>query len=352
MIEIDNVSKSFGALKVLDGVSLTVEKGQVVSIIGGSGSGKSTLLMCINGLEPIQGGRILVDGTEVHAKGTDLNKLRRKIGIVFQQWNAFPHLTVLENVTLAPRKVLGKSRDEAIAIAEKQLEHVGLGDKLKVYPGKLSGGQQQRMAIARALAMEPQYMLFDEVTSALDPQLVGEVLDTMRLLAREGMTMILVTHEMGFAREVSDRVAFFKAGKIHEIGTPAQIFEAPADARDGGIPQLRSLGLQMRSSKLVHIVSAHAEGEVGDVIVGGVTPPPGATIWEQRNFIATDETLRNFVLNEPRGGVFRHVSLLVPPKNPARRWAGSSWSRRTRRRCRARTRCALQPCCSIPASCP
>jgi len=227
MIEIDNVSKSFGALKVLDGVSLTVDKGQVVSIIGGSGSGKSTLLMCINGLEAIQGGRILVDGTEVHAKGTDLNKLRRKIGIVFQQWNAFPHLTVLENVTLAPRKVLGKSRDEAIAIAEKQLEHVGLGDKLKVYPGKLSGGQQQRMAIARALAMEPQYMLFDEVTSALDPQLVGEVLDTMRLLAREGMTMILVTHEMGFAREVSDRVAFFKAGKIHEIGTPAQIFETP-----------------------------------------------------------------------------------------------------------------------------
>ena len=227
MIEIDNVSKSFGALKVLDGVSLKVEKGQVVSIIGGSGSGKSTLLMCINGLEPIQGGRILVDGTEVHAKTTDLNKLRRKIGIVFQQWNAFPHLTVLENVTLAPRKVLKKSRDEAIAIAEKQLEHVGLRDKLNVYPGKLSGGQQQRMAIARALAMEPQYMLFDEVTSALDPQLVGEVLDTMRLLAREGMTMILVTHEMGFAREVSDRVAFFKAGKIHEIGTPAQIFENP-----------------------------------------------------------------------------------------------------------------------------
>lgn len=227
MIEIDNVSKSFATLKVLDGVSLTVEKGQVVSIIGGSGSGKSTLLMCINGLEPIQSGRILVDGTEVHAKTTDLNKLRRKIGIVFQQWNAFPHLTVLENVTLAPRKVLKKSRDEAIAIAEKQLEHVGLRDKLNVYPGKLSGGQQQRMAIARALAMEPQYMLFDEVTSALDPQLVGEVLDTMRLLAREGMTMILVTHEMGFAREVSDRVAFFKAGKIHEIGTPAQIFENP-----------------------------------------------------------------------------------------------------------------------------
>jgi len=227
MIEIEHVKKSFGNLTVLDDVSLSVAKGEVVSIIGGSGSGKSTLLMCINGLEPIQGGRILVDGTEVHARGTDLNTLRQKIGIVFQQWNAFPHLTVLENVTLALRKVLRKSRAEADAIAVRQLEHVGLGDKLKAFPGKLSGGQQQRMAIARALAMNPQYMLFDEVTSALDPQLVGEVLDTMRLLAKEGMTMIVVTHEMGFAREVSDRVAFFKSGKIHEIGSPQQIFESP-----------------------------------------------------------------------------------------------------------------------------
>lgn len=227
MIEIEHVRKSFGQLEVLSDVSMTVQKGEVVSIIGGSGSGKSTLLMCINGLEPIQGGRILVDGVEVHAKGTDLNKLRQNIGIVFQQWNAFPHLTVLENVTLAPRKVLKKSREEAEAIAVKQLEHVGLGDKLKTFPGKLSGGQQQRMAIARALAMSPKYMLFDEVTSALDPQLVGEVLDTMRLLAEEGMTMILVTHEMKFAREVSDRVAFFKSGKIHEIGAPEQIFGAP-----------------------------------------------------------------------------------------------------------------------------
>ncbi|KKB80625.1 glutamine ABC transporter ATP-binding protein [Devosia limi DSM 17137] len=227
MIEIENVHKSFGDLKVLDNVSLTVKKGEVVSIIGGSGSGKSTLLMCINGLEPIQSGSIRVDGIEVHAKGTDINKLRTKIGIVFQQWNAFPHLTVLENVTLAPRKVLKKSKAEADAIGRKQLEHVGLGDKLDVYPSKLSGGQQQRMAIARALAMEPQYMLFDEVTSALDPQLVGEVLDTMRLLAKEGMTMILVTHEMAFAREVSDRVAFFKSGKMHEIGTPEQIFGNP-----------------------------------------------------------------------------------------------------------------------------
>lgn len=227
MIEIEHVSKSFGSLSVLDDVSLAVKKGEVVSIIGGSGSGKSTLLMCINGLEPIQGGKILVDGVEVHAKGTDLNKLRTNIGIVFQQWNAFPHLTVLENVTLAPRKVLGKSRAEADAIAVRQLEHVGLGDKLQAFPGKLSGGQQQRMAIARALAMSPRYMLFDEVTSALDPQLVGEVLDTMRLLAKEGMTMILVTHEMAFAREVSDRVAFFRQGKIHEIGPPEQIFGKP-----------------------------------------------------------------------------------------------------------------------------
>jgi polar amino acid transport system ATP-binding protein len=227
MIEIENVEKSFGSLKVLDGVSLTVNTGEVVSIIGGSGSGKSTLLMCINGLEPIQAGRIVVDGVEVHARSTDLNKLRQRIGIVFQQWNAFPHLTVLENVTLAPRKVLHKSREEANAIARTQLEHVGLGDKLDSFPGKLSGGQQQRMAIARALAMSPRYMLFDEVTSALDPQLVGEVLDTMRLLAREGMTMIVVTHEMAFAREVSDRVAFFMAGRIHELGPPEQIFGTP-----------------------------------------------------------------------------------------------------------------------------
>ncbi len=227
MIEIENVQKSFGPLQVLKGVSMTVQKGEVVTIIGGSGSGKSTLLTCINGLEPIQGGKITVDGIVVHDPGTDLNKLRQKIGIVFQQFNAFPHLTVLENVTLAPRKVLGMSREKADEIAVKQLSHVGLVDKLSVYPSRLSGGQQQRMAIARALAMSPDYMLFDEVTSALDPQLVGEVLDTLRLLASEGMTMICVTHEMRFAREVSDRVAFFREGLIHEIGTPAQIFESP-----------------------------------------------------------------------------------------------------------------------------
>lgn len=227
MIEIDNVHKSFGDLEVIKGVSLTVNKGEVVSIIGGSGSGKSTLLMCINGLEPIQKGSIRVDGTEVHAPATDLNKLRQKIGIVFQQWNAFPHLTVLENVMLAPRKVLGLSKQEAEAMAVKQLTHVGLAEKLKVFPSKLSGGQQQRMAIARALAMSPDYMLFDEATSALDPQLVGEVLDTMRLLAEEGMTMILVTHEIRFARDVSDRVAFFRNGLVHEIGAPEQVIGNP-----------------------------------------------------------------------------------------------------------------------------
>lgn len=227
MIEISNVHKSFGYLEVVKGVSLTVQRGEVVSIIGGSGSGKSTLLMCINGLEPIHKGSIRVDGIEVHDKRTDLNKLRQKVGIVFQQWNAFPHLTVLENVMLAPRKVLGLGKAEAEAIAVQQLRHVGLGEKLKVFPGKLSGGQQQRMAIARALAMSPDYMLFDEATSALDPQLVGEVLDTMRMLAEDGMTMVLVTHEIRFARDVSDRVAFFRNGIVHEIGTPEQVIGNP-----------------------------------------------------------------------------------------------------------------------------
>ncbi len=169
MIEIENVRKSFGPLEVLKGINLTVAKGEVLTVIGGSGSGKSTLLTCINGLEKIDSGRILVDGTEVHAKTTDINKLRQKIGIVFQQWNAFPHLTVIENVMLAQVKVLKRSKSEAAAEAERQLSHVGLGDKLQVYPSRLSGGQQQRMAIARALAMSPDYMLFDEVTSALDP---------------------------------------------------------------------------------------------------------------------------------------------------------------------------------------
>ena len=227
MIEIKNVHKSFDALHVLKGINLTVEKGEVISIIGASGSGKSTLLYCINALETIQDGQIIVDGTDVHARSTDQNKLRRKLGMVFQQWNSFPHLTTLENVALSPRIVLGKSKDEARAIARKQLEHVGLQDKLDVYPGRMSGGQQQRLAIARALAMEPDYMLFDEVTSALDPELVGEVLDTLRLLSDEGVTMILVTHEIGFARDVSDRVAFFYQGIIEELGPPSQVIVDP-----------------------------------------------------------------------------------------------------------------------------
>lgn len=232
MIEIQNVRKSFGALEVLKGIDLTVQNGEVLTIIGGSGSGKSTLLTCINGLEPIDSGRILVDGTEVHARSTDLNELRQKIGIVFQQWNAFPHLTVLENVMLAPRKVKGMSKPEAEAMAVKQLEHVGLGDKLSVYPSRLSGGQQQRMAIARALAMSPKYMLFDEVTSALDPELCGEVLSVIRTLGREHrLTMLMVTHQMGFAREFADRVCFFDQGRILEQGPAEAFFAQPREAR-------------------------------------------------------------------------------------------------------------------------
>lgn len=231
MIEISDVHKAYGQFEVVKGVDLRVDKGEVLSIIGGSGSGKSTLLMCINGLEPIQRGSIRVDGIDVHARGTDLNRLRRKIGIVFQQWNAFPHLTVLENVMLAPRKVLGKSRAEAEAMALKQLTHVGLGDKLKVFPQRLSGGQQQRMAIARALAMSPDYMLFDEATSALDPELVEEVNLVMKKLAQEHMTMIIVTHEMDFAASVCDRVLFMDKGVVVEEGPPEQVFKNPTQER-------------------------------------------------------------------------------------------------------------------------
>ena len=225
MIEIRHVEKSYGDIDVLKDINLTVNKGEVISIIGASGSGKSTMLYCINALEPIQKGQIIVDGIDVHAKDTDVNKLRQKIGVVFQQWNSFPHLTTLENVALAPQIVSGKSKVEAKAIARKQLEHVGLADKLDVYPSRMSGGQQQRLAIARALAMEPDYMLFDEVTSALDPELIGEVLDTLRLLSEEGMTMLVVTHEIGFARDVSDRIAYFHEGVIEEIGPPGQVIE-------------------------------------------------------------------------------------------------------------------------------
>ena len=231
MIQIENVHKTFGNLQVLQGIDLAVQNGEVLSIVGASGSGKSTLLYCINGLESIDQGQIVIDGVDVHDKKTNLNQLRQKLGMVFQQWNSFPHLTALENVALAPRIVRKLSRAEAKKVAIMQLEHVGLGDKLNSYPNALSGGQQQRLAIARALAMEPDYMLFDEATSALDPELVGEVLDTMRLLAEEGMTMICVTHEMGFARDVSDRIAYVHEGMIEEIGSPQQIFNNPESDR-------------------------------------------------------------------------------------------------------------------------
>ena len=231
MIRVENVHKSFGSLEVLKGVSIDVEKGEGVVFIGPSGSGKSTLLQCINGLESIQTGRIEVDGTDVFAPQTDLNLLRRRIGIVFQQYNVFPHLTALGNVTLALRKVLGKGRAEAEAMAIRQLERVGLGDKSHAYPGTLSGGQQQRLAIARALAMEPEYMLLDEITSALDPELVGEVLAVLRDLRVDGMTMLIVTHEMDFARDVADRLAFFDGGIIVEAGPPAVLFDSPETER-------------------------------------------------------------------------------------------------------------------------
>ena len=231
MIEIHEIHKSFGTTHVLRGVSLNVEKGKVVVVIGPSGSGKSTLLQCINGLEPIDGGWVKVDGVEVHARGTDLNRLRRKIGIVFQQFNVFPHLTALANVALAPRVVLKLPKKDALIRAEAQLDRVGLADKLDMPPAKLSGGQQQRLAIARALAMEPECMLFDEITSALDPELVGEVLDTLRMLRRDGMTMICVTHEMRFAREAADRIVFMDEGRVCEEGPPEQMFSTPNQAR-------------------------------------------------------------------------------------------------------------------------
>ncbi|MCJ8325526.1 MAG: amino acid ABC transporter ATP-binding protein [Campylobacterales bacterium] len=231
MIELKKVHKSFGDLEVLKGIDLTVKKGEVLSVIGGSGSGKSTMLYCINAIERIQKGEVLVDGISVHDKSTNINTLRQKIGMVFQQWNSFPHLTVLENAALSPQIVLGKSKEQAEKIAKEQLDHVGLADKFNVYPGKLSGGQQQRLAIARALAMEPEYMLFDEITSALDPELVGEVLDTLRLLRKEGMTMICVTHEIAFAREVSDNVAFFHKGIIEEFGPPSQVISNPTSEK-------------------------------------------------------------------------------------------------------------------------
>ena len=231
MIEIKNVHKAFGSLKVLQGIDMEVNKGEVVCLIGASGSGKSTMLLTVNALETINDGQIIVDGIDVHNKNTNLNELRKKLGIVFQQFNTFPHLNALDNVSLALKLVLKKSKKESYEIAEHHLSKVGLSDKLKHYPSELSGGQQQRLAIARALAMSPSYLLLDEITSALDPELVGEVLDTLKMLADEGMTMLVVTHEIPFAREVANRVAFFHEGKIHEIGNARELISNPQKER-------------------------------------------------------------------------------------------------------------------------
>ena len=231
MIKIENLHKSYGKLKVLNGIEMEVDNGEVVCLIGASGSGKSTLLLCVNALEIIDNGKVIVDNINVHDSKTNRNELRKKLGIVFQQFNTFPHLTALNNVSLAPKLVLKMSKKESQELAEKQLVKVGLGDKIKYYPSELSGGQQQRLAIARALAMSPSYLLLDEITSALDPELVGEVLDTLKMLADEGMTMITVTHEIPFAREVANRVAFFHEGKIHEIGPAKELISNPKQKR-------------------------------------------------------------------------------------------------------------------------
>ncbi len=239
MVRLDGIRKRFGQLEVLKGVDLEVAKGEVVCILGPSGSGKSTLLRCVNLLEPPEEGEIFLEGHDI-CKGPnsgtgeqswELDFVRQRVGMVFQQFNLFPHKSVLENVTLAPRQVLGKSRADSETKAKALLERVGLGDKLNQYPERLSGGQQQRVAIARALAMEPHVMLFDEVTSALDPELIKEVLDTMRELATEGMTMLVVTHEMGFAREVGDQVVFMDGGVIVEQGKPADVLDDPREER-------------------------------------------------------------------------------------------------------------------------
>lgn len=235
MIKAKNVVKIFtsraGVVRAVDGVSTEVAPGEVVVVIGPSGSGKSTFLRCINGLEAFTEGHIFIDGVDLADKKTNINKVRAEVGMVFQQFNLFPHKTVVENLTLAQRKVRKRSRKVAEEKAYALLKKVGIHDKAGEYPSRLSGGQQQRVAIARALAMDPKVMLFDEPTSALDPEMVGEVLDVMKQLAREGMTMIVVTHEMGFAKEVADRVIFMDEGKVVEVGTPAHFFTNPQEDR-------------------------------------------------------------------------------------------------------------------------
>jgi arginine/lysine/histidine transport system ATP-binding protein len=231
IVRIENLQKSFGSLEVLKGVDLEVHKGEVVVILGPSGSGKSTMLRCINRLEDPTGGHIFFEDVEITHGETNINEVREHIGMVFQQFNLFPHLTARGNVMLAQQRVLKRSKAEADANAVKQLEKVGLGDKVDYFPAQLSGGQQQRVAIARALAMDPHVMLFDEATSALDPELVRGVLDVMKGLAKGGMTMIVVTHEMGFARDVADRVVFMDEGVVHEQGTPDEVFDNPKSER-------------------------------------------------------------------------------------------------------------------------
>jgi polar amino acid transport system ATP-binding protein len=228
---LENVHKSFGENEVLKGIDLTVEPHEVVCLIGASGSGKSTLLRCVNLVEPIDAGRVVVEGEEITAEGVDANRIRRRIGIVYQSYNLFPHMTVLRNITLAPREALKQDRTQAEEYARKLLERFGLLDRVNEYPDRLSGGQQQRVAIIRALAMRPHLMLLDEVTSALDPELVADVLAVIRELAREGMTMLIATHEMGFARDIADRVCFLEAGHILEQGPPEKIFTAPENPR-------------------------------------------------------------------------------------------------------------------------
>jgi polar amino acid transport system ATP-binding protein len=231
VVRLEDVHKSFGSNHVLRGIDLEVRSGEVLTIIGPSGSGKSTLLRCVNLLEPVQSGRIWFEGREITASGTDLSAVRQRIGMVFQQFNLFPHLKVIDNLTLASRRIRKEPRAAAEARARALLSRVGLAEKAEQHPHQLSGGQQQRVAIARALMMEPHVMLFDEVTSALDPELVGEVLLVMRDLARDGMTMLVVTHEMQFAREVGDRVIFMDEGRIVEEGVPAEVLDRPREDR-------------------------------------------------------------------------------------------------------------------------
>jgi polar amino acid transport system ATP-binding protein len=231
IIRFERVNKWFGRHHVLRDVDLAVDRGEVLVVCGPSGSGKSTLIRCVNRLEPIQSGRVVVDGQDVHAPGTDPARLRAGIGMVFQQFNLYPHMTALENITLAPMKVRGLSRSEAERLARDLLAKVDIPDKAGAYPAQLSGGQQQRVAIARALAMQPKIMLFDEPTSALDPEMIAEVLDVMVALGREGMTMVVVTHEMGFARKVAHRVAFMDEGRIVESATPEAFFDRPRHER-------------------------------------------------------------------------------------------------------------------------